>query len=137
MYIRWQTRKRRRPAFGRRAGSGDIHNAAILAENVRVKGKPTQRHATYLGGITDSAIQIVHKRYYFWQKVTLQLDNLKLPRNERERRNIESAIALKVPPTKAECRRVERDRKRLGFNGPPPSLVAPASASEVQQPREP
>ena len=116
MYIRWQTRKRRRPAFGRRAGGGDIHNAAILAENVRVKGKPTQRHATYLGGITDSAIQIVHKRYYFWQKVTLQLDNLKLPRNERERRNIESAIALKVPrPTKAECRRVERDRKALGF----------------------
>jgi hypothetical protein len=113
MYIRWQTRKRRRPAFGRRAGGGDIHHAAILAENVRVKGKPTQRHVTYLGGITDSAIQIVHKRYYFWQKVTLQLGNLKLPRNER--RNIESAIALRVPrPTKAECRRVERDRKALG-----------------------
>jgi hypothetical protein len=38
----------------------DVHWAAIIVESVRVDGKPTQRHVAYLGGITESAIAIMH-----------------------------------------------------------------------------
>jgi hypothetical protein len=71
MYIRWQSRKRRFPQFGRwgkrvrgerklaytREGTSkqDVHWSAILVENVRIDGKPTQRHVAYLAGFTDSA----------------------------------------------------------------------------------
>ena len=80
MYIRWQSRERRSPQFGRgkqlhrkwdhkrqradyayaRKGTSkqDIHWRAILVENERVNGKPTQRHIAYLVGFTESAIAI-------------------------------------------------------------------------------
>jgi hypothetical protein len=37
----------------------------IAVENVRVEGKLTQRHTAYLGGTTESAIRILHRRYGF------------------------------------------------------------------------
>ena len=74
MFVRWQKRKRKSRAFGGRGT--DTHWAAILAESSRVAGKPTQQHVAYLGGITDSAIEIAAQRAFFWQEVMQQLDQL-------------------------------------------------------------
>ena len=67
MFVRWQKRKRKSRAFGGRRGV-DTHWAAILAENVRVAGEPTQRHVAYLGGITDSGIEADAQRAFFCRK---------------------------------------------------------------------
>jgi hypothetical protein len=68
MFVRWQGRERwcYRSTFG---GTDDVNWSAILAESVRVDGKPRQRHVAYLGGITESAMRIMHQRRYFWDKV--------------------------------------------------------------------
>jgi hypothetical protein len=44
------------------SGKQDVHWAAVLVEGARVKGKPVQHHIAYLGGITESAIEIVAQR---------------------------------------------------------------------------
>ena len=62
MFVRWQKRKRKSRAFGGGRDRADTHWAAILAESTRVDGKPTQQHVAYLGGITDSAIEIAAQR---------------------------------------------------------------------------
>ena len=62
MFVRWQKRKRKSRAFGGGRDRADTHWAAILAESARVNGKPTQQHVAYLGGITDSAIEIAAQR---------------------------------------------------------------------------
>jgi hypothetical protein len=133
MYVRWQSRKRRRPAFGQyyklrgecyaREGSNeqDIHWRAVLVENERVNGKPTQRHIAYIGGITDSAIAIVHQRCWFWDGVKERLDRVGKRMSPENRKAVEAAVAKKVPrPTKAEYRRCVRDRdaRRKGLKGP-------------------
>src|SRR5262245_24497883 len=83
MYVRWQSRKRRKPQFGRHGktirsarrygeriiasastGKQDRHWRAILVENVRVDGKPTQRHVAYLAGFTESALAIPAQQYF-------------------------------------------------------------------------
>ena len=91
MYVRWQSRKRRRR-------KDDIYWSAILVENVRVKGKPTQRHVAYLGGITESAMALdtPAQRIYFWNGVKRQLAGLKLP--AKTRAAIMQAITNRVPP---------------------------------------
>src|SRR6516165_10316892 len=92
MFVRWQSRKRRHPAFGgpgkqirggddwayTRPGTSeqDKHWAAILVERVRVEGRSTQRHVAYLGGVTDSAIEIAAQRMFFWDDVKQRLDRL-------------------------------------------------------------
>ena len=76
MFVRWQKRKRKSRAFGGGRDRADTHWAAILAESARVNGKPTQQHVAYLGGITDSAIEIAAQRAYFWASVAQQLDRL-------------------------------------------------------------
>jgi len=113
MYVRWQSRERRHRAFGR-SGGPDVHWRAILVECERIKGKPTQRHIAYIGGITESAIAIVHQRCWFWDAVKEQLDRLGKRVTPEERRSIETAIAKKVPrPTKTQYRRCVRDRDAL------------------------
>jgi hypothetical protein len=96
MFVRWQSRKRATREFGgwgkplknvryrghhgiSRRGSNkqDVHWAAILVESVRVKGKPAPRHVAYLGGITESAIEIAAQRRFFWDEVTERLDGLR------------------------------------------------------------
>jgi hypothetical protein len=91
----------------------DVHWAAILVESVRVKGKPAPRHVAYLGGITESAIEIAAQRRFFWDEVTERLDGLRLSPEDRQR--IESAIAKKVagPPTKEERERLDRELKEI------------------------
>jgi hypothetical protein len=115
MYVRWQSRKRRHSAYGPRRNESDVHWAAIAVENVRVDGKPTQRHITYLGGITESAIRIVHQRYYFWRKVEDELKSLGSRIGKQDRHRIKQAIARKVPrPTKAQGEQVSRDAAKWG-----------------------
>jgi hypothetical protein len=69
----------------------------ILVESVRADSKPRQRHVAYLGGITESAIQITAQRRYFWEAVLDGLDRLHNRMSIADRRKIEAAIALKVP----------------------------------------
>jgi hypothetical protein len=94
MFVRWQTRTRRARAFGRDPRT-DTHWAAILAESQRIDGKPTQRHIAYLGGITESAIELPAQRAFFWKEVTQQLDELEVSEDDRAR--IEAAVEAKVP----------------------------------------
>ena len=102
MFVRWQSRKRRRPQFGIGRKS-DIHWAAILVEAVRIKGRPTQRHVAYLGGITESAIEIIHQRGWFWAGVFEILDRLGNRISPPDRRLIEASIGKRVRcPTKAQ-----------------------------------
>ena len=136
MYVRWQSRKRRTPMsgrYGKRRRDGitlrstnrqDQHWAVILVENARVNGKPTQRHVAYLGGITDSAIEIRAQRRFFWDAVIAKVDQLANRISREQRRAIEAAIAKKVsgPPSKEERAQLDRDR------GPDRS-VRPASAT--------
>ena len=70
-------------------------SAAILAESARIDGKPTQQHVAYLGGITDSAIEIAAQRAFFWGAVG-QLDQLANRVLKDDRTQIEEAIAKKV-----------------------------------------
>jgi hypothetical protein len=134
MYVRWQSRKRRKPQFGHygktirdarrggdrfiaRAGTNerDQHWRAILVENVRIDGKPTQRHVAYLGGITESGIEIVAQRCFFWDKVRERLDALRL--TDADRRQIEATVAERVPrPTRKQQRAVERNLRALGID---------------------
>ena len=112
MYVRWQSRERRRQAFPnpKRRKGPDIHWAAILLESKRIKGKPTQRHIAYIGGITDSAIAIIHQRCWFWDAVQKRLNRLGKEVSPEDRKKIEATIAEKVPrPTKAQYRRCVRD----------------------------
>jgi hypothetical protein len=132
MYVRWQSRRRRKPSFGHygkpirearryrdhiiaRAGTNepDRHWRAILVEAVRVKGMPTQKHIAYLGGITESAIAIPAQRMFFWDRVLECLDQLSISKPERNR--IVAAVAKKVegPPSKAERNRINRARLKL------------------------
>ena len=73
----------------------DTHWAAILAESQRIDGKPTQRHIAYLGGITESAIELPAQRAFFWKEVKQQLDELEVSKDDRAR--IEAAVEAKVP----------------------------------------
>ena len=125
MYLRWQSRKRRSPRYGKglrrsrvltvRADSGkqDVHWAAVLAESTRVKGKPVQRHVAYLGGITESAIEIVvAQRCLFWQHADEQLSRLGNRTSAEYRARVEAALAKRVPrPTKEQFEECERRRR--------------------------
>ena len=125
MYVRWQSRKRQQPAFGywhdvvrdktgdvvrnerwtpltaRKRADGsigqDVSWKAVLVENVRVDGKPRQRHVAHLASIPESAIEIVHQRRHFWDAVHERLDRLGNRMSIEDRRQIEAAIASKVP----------------------------------------
>ena len=108
MYVRWQSRERRRQAFPnpKRRKGPDIHWAAILLESKRIKGKPKQRHIAYIGGITASAIDTIHQRCWFWDAVQKRLNRLGKQVSPEDRKKIEAIIAEKVPrPTKAQYQR--------------------------------
>ena len=126
MFVRWQKRKRKSRAFGRRRRDADIHWAAILAESARVDGKPTQQHIAYLGGITESAIEIAAQRAFFWREVMRQLDQLANRILKDDRARIEEAIARKVPRlTRQEYKKCITRWTELGlaeFGDMPPSF---------------
>jgi hypothetical protein len=95
MHVRWQSRKLNKNTRWRKRG--DVHWRAILVENVRVDGKPTQRHIAYLGGITER--NIAHEkpshRIYFWSGVEQKLAVLNF--SAKERTAIMQVIAKRVP----------------------------------------
>lgn len=124
MFVRWQKRKRKSRAFGGRRGV-DTHWAAILAENVRVDGEPTQRHVAYLGGITDSGIEADAQRAFFWQKATEQLDRLANQVSKDDRARIEDTIEKRVRRlTRKEYDECLARRVALGLEEYPfPSLM--------------
>jgi hypothetical protein len=102
MFIRWQSRQRQQPSFGRQR-KRDTHWSAILAESVRVDGAPVQRHIAYLGGITESAIKVMAQRCHYWDEASEKLDRLGNRITPADRERIEAAIAEKVPrPTRDE-----------------------------------
>ena len=131
MYIRWQSRKRRFPQFGRwgkrvrgerklaytREGTSkqDVHWSAILVENVRIDGRPTQRHVAYLAGFTDSALAIPAQQRFLWDRIKERLDGLGDRISRDDRRRIELTLIEKIgkPPTKAQRAELDRERKRL------------------------
>jgi hypothetical protein len=95
MYLRWQSRKRRRAEFGRRYGQSDVHWAAVIVENTRVDGKPTQRHVAYLAGFTESAVAIPAQ-----QRASIL----------SHRNRIKAALSKKIgkPPTKKQREQLDR-----------------------------
>lgn len=129
MYVRWQARKRLKPAYGHwgkqvqadflyqrrygytRAGTDqlDVHWTAQLVQSVRINGKPRQHHIAQLGGITESAMQIIAQRCYFWDHIDARLDGLGNQITPADRKKIETAIAEKVTrPTSDEYKEVAR-----------------------------
>jgi hypothetical protein len=74
MFVRWQSRRRRRSVFGH--GTGDVNWKAVLVESARVNGGPTYRHISYLGSIAESAMEIPAQRRFFWSHALKQLDDL-------------------------------------------------------------
>jgi hypothetical protein len=109
MFVRWQSRRRQRSAFGNR--DGDVNWKAILVDGGRVDGAPTYRHVAYLGSITESGIEIPAQRRFFWARVLEQLDKLDSRVSAQERQRIIAAVARKVagPPTQAECEQLDRE----------------------------
>jgi hypothetical protein len=112
MYIRWQSRKRARAAFGLGRRQGDVHWRAILVENKRVCN-PKQEHIAYVVGFTESALQSDAQRCHIWDRVSecLRLANrITL----EDRKKIEAAIATKVlKPTHAEYKKAARRAAEL------------------------
>jgi hypothetical protein len=132
MYVRWQSRKRRRPEYGyygkrlrwrsadyayAREGTSkqDVHWRAILVENVRIDGKPTQRHIAYLAGFTESAVAIPAQQRFLWERIEQQLDRLHNRISAADRKKIEAALIKKIgkPPTKAQRAALDRERERI------------------------
>jgi hypothetical protein len=125
MFMRWQSRKRQQPDIGpwhdalrdetgecvrnkrwdllrtRIRADGtvglDVRWSAVIVESVRVNGKPRQRYVSHLASITESRIEVVHQRRYFWDAVLDGLDRLGNRMSVEDRQRIEAAIALKVP----------------------------------------
>jgi hypothetical protein len=116
MYVRWQSRKRRGAEFG--YGRGDTHHRAILVENVRVNGKPTQRHIAYLAGFTESAVAIPQQQRYLWERIESHLDRLANRISADDRKRIEAAFIEKIgrPPTKAQRAALDRQREQVLAN---------------------
>jgi hypothetical protein len=110
MYVRWQSRKRRTAEFG--FGKSDVHWAAVIVENIRVNGKPTQRHVAYLAGFTESAVAIPAQQRFLWERIETRFDRLGNRISPDDRRRIKAALSEKIgkPPTKK--RRKQLDRKR-------------------------
>jgi hypothetical protein len=125
MYVRWQSRKRQPPEFGGTAGEvrdkagrrvwnkrgsllhtrrradgsigQDVRWTAVVVENMRIDGKPRQQHVASLASITESRMEVIHQRRYFWDDVHDRLDQLGNRISLYDRRRIEAAVALKVP----------------------------------------
>ena len=117
MYVRWQSRKLNKST--RWPKRGGVYWRAILVENVRVDGKPTQRHIAYLGGITER--NIAHEkpahRIYFWNGVEQKLAVLNF--SAKERTTIMQLIAKRVP--RVTSRQYEhRVKPTVSIAGKPP-----------------
>jgi hypothetical protein len=114
MYIRWQSRKRQSREFGH-GKPGDTHWRAILVENVRIDGKPTQRHIAYLAGFTESAVASPPQQRYLWERIEQQLARLHNRLSPEDRKRVVAMLVKKIgkPPTKAQRAALDRRRERF------------------------
>jgi hypothetical protein len=94
MFIRWQSRQRKRAKFGR--GGHDTHWRAILVESARVDGKPRHRHIAYLIGFTESAARVPAQRRLIWGRVELRLKELGKRVSAKDREAIVAALSKKI-----------------------------------------
>jgi len=100
MDVRWNDRKLKQPGTAARHDDvlgQDVRWTAVIVESVMVSGKPHQRQVALLASITESGIEIVHHRRYFWDAVHERLDQLGNRLSTDDRRRIEVAITHKVP----------------------------------------
>ena len=100
MDVRWKGRNLQQP--GTDPGHGemlgqDVRWTAVVVESVLVDGNPRQRQVALLASITESEIEIVHHRRYFWDAVHERLDQLGNRMSIDDRRRIEATITHKVP----------------------------------------
>jgi hypothetical protein len=116
MFIRWQTRKRRKPAFGHWYDNdgnrlSDLHCQAVLVESKRVGGKPRQKHIATIVGFSESATKIDAQRCYIWEAVDKKIRLLNNRISDADRDRIQAAIAAKVPrPTPDEHKAAKRNK---------------------------
>ena len=98
MDVRWKGRRQpgNAPRHGEVLGQ-DVRWTAAVVESVLVDGNPRQRQVALLASITESEIEIVHHRRYFWDAVHERLDQLGNRLSTDDRRRIEAAITHKVP----------------------------------------
>ena len=90
MYVRWQSRARKR-----RGGSPLL--TAVLVECRRIDGRPRQRTVAYLGSIREGGIKSTLARHVkFWLGVTERLDQLGDAITPEEHESIEVALAKRV-----------------------------------------
>jgi hypothetical protein len=103
MYLRWQTRNRKRSDFGP-CWESDLSWYAILVEAVRIEGKPRQKHVAYLGSFTESQIALSNQRIFVWESMIERLDTLANRISPKDRKTIEAALAKKIGrrPTKSQ-----------------------------------
>jgi len=108
MFMRWQSRRRKRAKFGR--ATSDTHWRAVLVESARIDGKPRQRHIAYLAGFTESAARIPAQRHLLWQRIKRRLNRLGKSVSIKDRKAIIAALTKKLgkPPNKAQRGKLDR-----------------------------
>ena len=122
MDVRWKGRKLQQPGNAPRHGEvlgQDIRWTAVVV--VMDDGNPRQRQVALLASITESEIEIVHHRRYFWDAVHERLDQLGNRMSIDDRRRIEAAITHKVPrlsPEEHDASVNEVQKYDLLFRGP-------------------
>ena len=111
MFIRWQSRHRRRAKFGH-SHESDTHWRAVLVESVRIDGKPRHRHVAYLVGFTESAARIPAQQRLVWERIEKRLKSLSKRIPAKNREAIVAALIKRLgnPPTKAQRRKLNRQR---------------------------
>ena len=108
MFIRWQSRQRKRAEFG--DSKNDTHWRAVLVESARIGGKPRHRHIAYLIGFTESAAAIPAQRRLIWEHIELRLKDLGKRIPAKDRGAIMAALIEKLgkPPIKAQGAKFDR-----------------------------
>jgi hypothetical protein len=119
MFIRWQSRQRRRAQFGR--SFNDTHWRAVLVESVRIDGKPRHRHIAYLAGFTESAARVPAQQCLVWEHIEKRLKRLGKRITEKDRKAIMAALIEKLgkPPTKAQRVKLDREQTNSRRRGDP------------------
>jgi hypothetical protein len=113
MYVRWQLyRSQARNPSHRERNDKRARLKAVLVENVRINGKPVQKHIAFLGSTTIDR----SGRMHFWYDVMATLDRLSNRISRQKRKQITQTIVEKIGgqvPTKAKLRAFERNRQEL------------------------
>lgn len=123
MYVRWQQyRSQARDQRQRERNDQRARLEATLVKNVRVNGKPRQKHVAFLGSMSIDGSD----RPRFWYDVTTRLTRLSNRLSPAEREQIGAAIAKRVGGSLlTEAQVVEFEHRRYtwlnqsSLRGPP------------------